>query len=76
MSEVIGVRFKRVGKIYYFDPTDIKFNLGEGVIVETVRGVEYGEVVIENKTVAESELSKPLKKVISKATHKLSLIHI
>ena len=70
MSEVIGVRFKRVGKIYYFDPTDIKFNLGEGVIVETVRGVEYGEVVIENKTVAESELSKPLKKVISKATHK------
>ena len=67
MSEVIGVRFKRVGKIYYFDPANIKFSLGEGVIVETVRGVEFGEVVIENKFVPDNELSKPLKKVIRKA---------
>lgn len=67
MSEIIGVRFKRVGKIYYFDPDNITFKVGDGAIVETVRGVEYGEVVIANKNVSDDEIVKPLKKVISKA---------
>ncbi len=70
MSEIIGVRFKRVGKIYYFDPDNIKFEVGDGAIVETVRGVEYGEVVISNRTVDDEEIVKPLKKVISKAGEK------
>ena len=70
MSEIIGVRFKRVGKVYYFDPSGIRFNVGDGAIVETVRGVEYGEVVIANRTAQEGELTKPLKKVIGKAGEK------
>ena len=70
MSEIIGVRFKKVGKIYYFDPAGIRFEAGDGVIVETVKGVEYGKVVISNKQINDSELGKPLKKVISKATDK------
>ncbi len=70
MSEIIGVRFKRVGKVYYFDPSGTRFNVGDGAIVETVRGVEYGEVVIANRTAQEGELTKPLKKVIGKAGEK------
>ena len=70
MSEIIGVRFKRVGKVYYFDPSGIRFSVGDGAIVETVRGVEYGEVVIANRTAEEGELVKPLKKVIGKAGDK------
>ena len=70
MSEIIGVRFKRVGKVYYFDPSGIRFAVGDGAIVETVRGVEYGEVVIANRTAEEGELVKPLKKVIGKAGDK------
>ena len=70
MSEIIGVRFKRVGKVYYFDPSGIRFNVGDGAIVETVRGVEYGEVVIANRTAQEGELTKPLKKVVGKAGEK------
>ena len=49
MEEVIGVSFKRAGKIYYFDPDDIEVENGDKVIVETSRGIEMGEVVIENK---------------------------
>ncbi|MCC8022443.1 MAG: stage 0 sporulation protein, partial [Clostridiales bacterium] len=48
MAEVIGVRFKDVGKVYYFDPKQIQFKKKERVIVETSRGVECGEVAIEN----------------------------
>ena len=44
MSEVVGIRFKEVGKIYYFDPIGAKLNKGDNVIVETVRGLECGEV--------------------------------
>ncbi|MBP1581810.1 MAG: hypothetical protein J6A26_05385 [Oscillospiraceae bacterium] len=51
MTEVIGVRFKKVGKIYYFDPNGMQLPLGEKVIVETARGVECGEVAIENRMV-------------------------
>src|SRR6056297_2027708 len=70
MEVVIGVSFKRAGKIYYFDPDDIEVENGDKVIVETSRGIEMGEVVIENKKVEEKELVAPLKKVIRKATLK------
>lgn len=64
MAEVIGVRFKEVGKVYYFDPLDNKLNKGNMVIVETARGLECGEVATPNKTIDESELSHPLKPLI------------
>lgn len=68
MAEVIGVRFKELGKIYYFDPAGHKVNKGEKVIVETVRGVECGECAMENKEVADNTLVKPLKSIIRVAT--------
>ncbi len=66
-AEVIGVRFKEVGKIYYFDPSGISFSLGQRVIVETSRGVECGEVAMANRKVSGSQIVKPLKKVIRPA---------
>ncbi len=68
MANVVGVRFKDVGKVYYFDPVGMDFVLDEKVIVETVRGVECGEIAIEPKEVSDSEIVKPLKKIIRKAT--------
>ncbi|MBO5361214.1 MAG: stage 0 sporulation family protein [Clostridia bacterium] len=68
MANVVGVRFKDVGKVYYFDPVDMDFELDEKVIVETVRGLECGEIAIEPKDVSDSEIVKPLKKIIRKAT--------
>ena len=70
MSEVIGIRFKKAGKMYYFDANNITYEVGDGVIVETSRGVEYGEVVVANKEVSDSELTKPLKKGVRKAEEK------
>ena len=67
---VIGVKFKEVGKIYYFDPKDEKFTKGDFVIVETALGEQYTEVVIANKEVAESSLAAPLKPIIRKANFK------
>lgn len=61
---VVGVRFKDAGKIYYFDPEEHPLNVGSPVIVETVRGVEFGRVVIPPKQVAENEVVLPLKKVV------------
>jgi cell fate regulator YaaT (PSP1 superfamily) len=65
---VVGVRFKKAGKIYYFDPGDLELNKGEGVIVETARGIEYGDVVVGPLLVDENEVVAPLKRVIRKAT--------
>ena len=65
--EIIGVRFKEVGKIYYFAPGNLKFSAGDKAIVETSRGVEYGHVLVGNKMVPESELVLPLKNVVRKA---------
>ncbi len=70
MVKVIGVRFKAVGKIYYFDPASVALKAGDGVIVETVRGVEYGDVVLADKEIDKKTFSTPLKKVIRKATEK------
>jgi cell fate regulator YaaT (PSP1 superfamily) len=68
LYQVIGVRFKKAGKIYYFDPDGIKLELGDAVIVETARGIEYGNVVVPEKTVSEDQVVLPLKKVLRKAT--------
>ncbi len=68
MIEVIGVRFKNTGKVYYFDPGDIKLRKGDHVIVETARGVECGEVTMENRTLSEDSIRHPLKKLIRVAT--------
>lgn len=64
MIEVVGIRFKKVGKIYYFAPSDLDLTLGDYVIVETVRGIEYGQVVILHRMVEESSLTSPLKPII------------
>lgn len=68
MSEVVGVRFKEVGKVYYFDPIGIKIEEGQHVIVETVRGIECGEIAVANREVDDEEIVKPLKPIIRVAT--------
>lgn len=68
MVEVVGIRFKKAGKIYYFDPGEYKLALGDKVIVETARGVEFGDVVIGPRQVGEDEIISPLKKVMRIAT--------
>lgn len=68
MIKVVGVRFKKAGKIYYFDPNNIEINKGESVIVETARGVEFGECVIGCKEISEEEIVAPLKTVLRVAT--------
>src|SRR5690625_590990 len=70
MIEVIGVRFKKTGKIYYFDPDRLDIAKDQYVIVGTSRGVEFGKVVIANKSVDEEDVVLPLKKVIRVATTK------
>lgn len=65
---VVGVRFRRAGKIYYFDPGEYQLTQGDNVIVETARGIEYGQVVTGICQVKEEEIVFPLKRVISKAT--------
>ncbi len=64
MAEVVGVRFKEVGKIYYFAPESKKMKKGDFVIVETARGVECGEVAFENRFINDDELVSPLKPII------------
>ena len=68
MAEVIGVRFKEVGKIYYFDPVGQKLSHGDRVIVETARGVECGTVATPNKEVPDEEIVHPLKKMLRVAS--------
>ena len=64
MAEIIGVRFKSVGKVYYFDPGPLRVEKGAKVIVETARGVECGEVAMANRQVSDTAIVKPLKKVM------------
>lgn len=68
MAEIIGVRFKNVGKVYYFDPDGKQLEKGSKVIVETSRGIECGEVAMKNRQVSEDKLVQPLKKLIRMAT--------
>lgn len=64
LYDVVGVRFKKAGKVYYFDPNQFDISENEFVIVETVRGIEYGKVVITKKQVDDNDVVLPLKKVI------------
>lgn len=64
MIKVIGVRFKKAGKIYYFDPSGLEVKKGDFVVVETARGIEFGECVIGIKEIPESDIVAPLKSVI------------
>ena len=68
MVKVIGVKFKTSGRVYYFDPLDLLVKAGDGVIVETARGMEYGDVPNDPKEVDESEVVAPLKPVVRIAT--------
>lgn len=70
MLEVIGIRFKKTGKVYYFDPGNHKINIEDYAIVETARGLEFGQAVIVNKSVNEEDVVLPLKKVVRVATEK------
>lgn len=70
MNNIVGVRFKKPGKIYFFDPGYLKINQKDKVIVETSFGEELGEVVINKRNMSNSKLSAPLKKVIRIATPK------
>lgn len=69
MYNVIGVRFKKAGKIYYFDPLDLPVRKGDPVIVETARGTEFGKAVTEKKQVSEHDVVLPLKKIVRIANH-------
>jgi cell fate regulator YaaT (PSP1 superfamily) len=74
LFNVVGVRFKKAGKIYYFDPEGVHIEKEDLVIVETTRGIEHGIAVIPQKTVEENDVVLPLKKVIRVATNKDRLI--
>lgn len=68
MAKIVGIKFKRTAKVYYFDPIGLKPKKGDTMIVETARGVEYGAVVLEVKDVPDKEVVQPLKPVIRIAT--------
>ncbi len=68
MAIIVGIKYRNSAKVYYFDPIGIDFQLDDGVIVETPRGLEFATVVIPNKDVDESEIVQPLKPVVRKAT--------
>ena len=68
MQEIVGIRFKKLGKIYFFDPDGLKLDKSQNAIVETARGLELGEVAIPNRMMNEDKLVTALKKVIRIAT--------
>lgn len=64
MVKVAGVRFKNAGKVYYFDPDELEVGLGDHVIVETARGLEFGTITMEITDIKEEDITQPLKKII------------
>lgn len=70
MKNIVGVRFKKLGKIYFFNPKYLKVKKGDKVIVETAQGEEYGEVVIPNRYVEDEKIIEPLKKVVRLANNR------
>ena len=70
MKNIVGVRFKKLGKIYFFNPKNIKVKKGDKVIVETAQGEEYGEVMIPNRNVEDDKIVEPLKRVIRISNYK------
>ena len=73
LYKVVGVRFKKAGKIYYFDPAKYELTEGQYIIVETARGIEYGKVVVPVREVQEDAIVLPLKQVVRPASNKDSL---
>ena len=74
-KRVIGVRFRKAGRMYYFDPGELTVLEGDGVVVETSRGVEYGDVVLSPREVPEEQIVAPLKEVMRIATAEDKEIH-
>ena len=70
MKNIVGIRFKKLGKIYFFNPKEIKLQKGDKIIVETSQGEEYAEVLIPNRYVEDEKIVAPLKKVLRIATNK------
>ena len=70
MTKVTGIRFKKNGKIYYFNPKDLELEKGTKVIVDTANGDEYGEVVIDYREIEDSEVQEPLREIIRIVTEK------
>lgn len=68
MQEIVGVKFKKLGKVYFFNPNGLVLEKGQNVIVETARGIEYGEVATPNSSITEEKIVAPLKDVIRVAT--------
>lgn len=75
MIEVVGIRFKKAGKIYYFDPNGQDVKKGDYIIVETARGIEFGECVIGKRNISEEEIIAPLKTVLRVATEEDKVKH-
>ncbi len=70
MTKVVGIRFRNTGKTYFFDPKDFTFEIGDHAIVETAKGLEYGEVVSPVRSIGDENVLQPLKPVIRKATER------
>ena len=68
MVKITGIRFKRAGKVYYFDPGELEMSIGQKAIVETVRGIEMGDIVISSKMIEDDSVVQPLKKIMRIAT--------
>jgi cell fate regulator YaaT (PSP1 superfamily) len=68
MQEIVGVKFKKLGKVYFFNPNGLVLEKGQNVIVETARGIEYGEIATPNSAVTEEKIVAPLKNVLRLAT--------
>ena len=67
MADIVGVRFRRAGRVYYFSSEGIDLEVNDYVVVETTRGIELGQVAIAPKQVLASDVGKPLKPVVRKA---------
>lgn len=68
MAKIVGIKFKRTAKVYYFDPKGEEYTMGAYAVVETARGIEYGKIVVEPKEVPDDEVVQPLKPVIRRIT--------
>lgn len=76
MPNIVGVQFKQSGKIYYFNPKNLTFSVGDGVVVDTTHGLEYGKIVTSNTVVPDEEIKGELKNVVRKATERDEQQHL
>ena len=70
MKEVVGIKFKKPGKIYFFDPAGLKLNLQDMVIADTANGEEFAKIAMANKLMPDEKIIEPLRKVIRLANKK------